>query len=99
LRNETRARSLAKTVVYRIVAIVMLAVITYVFTGNLGETTVVSVLFNAGGALAYYGLERYWDGVHWGLISSGEHAERTGPAPQVLGAGGLPVRTSHPSQE
>jgi uncharacterized membrane protein len=66
MTNETRARSLAKTLAYRIVAIVLLAVVTYVFTGNPGETTLVTIIFNAAGAAAYYGLERLWDGIGWG---------------------------------
>ena len=64
--NETRARSLAKTLAYRIVAIILLAAVTYSFTGNPGETTLVTVVFNVAGAAAYYCLERFWDGIGWG---------------------------------
>lgn len=66
LKSDTKARSIAKTLAYRIVAIALLATITYAFTGNLGETTVVTVVFNVAGAAAYYGLERAWDRVDWG---------------------------------
>jgi len=58
LNSDSRTRSLAKTVVYRAVAVALLAAVTFVFTGNLGETTLVTVVFNAAGAAAYYGLER-----------------------------------------
>ena len=47
-------------------AIALLAGITYYYTGNAGEATVVTILFNATGAIAYYGLERLWDAVPWG---------------------------------
>jgi uncharacterized membrane protein len=66
MTNETRARSLAKTLAYRIVAIVLLAAVTYAFTGNPGETTLVTVVFNVLGAGAYYLLERLWNGIGWG---------------------------------
>jgi uncharacterized membrane protein len=71
MAKETRARSFAKTIAYRVVAIVLLAAVTYAFTGNLGETTLVTVVFNAGGAAAYYGLERFWDGIDWGRKPDG----------------------------
>jgi len=66
LKSDTRARSLAKTLVYRVAAVLLLAAVTFVFTGNLGETTFVTVVFNAAGAAVYYGLERAWDRTDWG---------------------------------
>jgi len=59
-------RSLAKTAAYRSVAVVLLAGITYYYTGNLGESTIVTLLFNSTATIAYYALERAWDLVDWG---------------------------------
>jgi len=42
-----------------------LAAISYYFTGNAGEATTITVLFNAGGTLAYYGLEKLWASLDW----------------------------------
>lgn len=47
-------------------AIALLAGITYYYTGSAGEATVITILFNATGTVAYYGLERLWDAVPWG---------------------------------
>ena len=69
MKSESRARSLTKTLTYRVVVIALLAVVTYAFTGNAGETTVITVVFNAGGAAFYYGFERLWDAVEWGKLS------------------------------
>jgi len=66
LSRDTRERSLAKTVVYRVLAIAMLAGITYYYTGNAGEAGLITILFNASGTVAYYGLERLWESVEWG---------------------------------
>ena len=66
LSRDSRRRTLAKTVVYRTVAIALLAGIAYFYTGNAGEATTITVLFNVTGAIAYYGLERLWEAVHWG---------------------------------
>jgi len=66
LGSESRARSLAKTLSYRVIVIALLAAITYAFTGNAGETTVITVVFNIFGATIYYGFERLWDAIKWG---------------------------------
>ena len=47
---------------YRVWAIALLAAISYYFTGNAGEAT----MFNVGGTLAYYSLERLWEDLNWG---------------------------------
>ena len=47
-------------------AIALLAGITYYYTGDAGEASVITILFNVTGGIAYYGLERLWDAVPWG---------------------------------
>jgi uncharacterized membrane protein len=66
LRLETRKRSIVKTLIYRVIVGVMLALLTFYFTGNPGTTTIITVLFNVGGTAVYYGFERFWDTVNWG---------------------------------
>ena len=67
---DSRGRSLAKTVVYHVWAVAFLAAISYYFTGNAREATTITVLFNAGGTLACYGLERLWESLDWGRGAS-----------------------------
>jgi uncharacterized membrane protein len=69
LNTESRKRSLAKAMTYRIVVIALLAAITFYFTGNAGEATVITILFNVGGSIAYYTFERLWDAIPWGRLS------------------------------
>jgi len=66
LNRDSRRRTLAKTLVYRMVAIALLAAITYYYTGSAGEATLITILFNATGTIAYYGLERLWESIPWG---------------------------------
>lgn len=66
VKSETRTRSIVKTLTYRIVVGAMLALITFYVTGNPSTTTIITVLFNLGGAAAYYGFERLWDSISWG---------------------------------
>jgi uncharacterized membrane protein len=66
LIRDSRGRTIAKTVVYRLVAIALLAGTTYYYTGSAGEATTITILFNVVGTVAYYGLERLWEYVLWG---------------------------------
>lgn len=68
MKSESRARSLTKTLTYRVIVIALLAAVTYAFTGNAGETTVITAVFNIGGAAIYYGFERLWDAIEWGKL-------------------------------
>jgi len=71
LNRDSRGKTLAKTVVYRVWAIALLAAITYYYTGNAGEATTVTILFNLGATLAYYGLERLWESMNRGRTAMG----------------------------
>ncbi len=51
---------------YRVSVFALLATITYYFTGNAGQTTTISVVFNVAGSLVYYAYERLWDAINWG---------------------------------
>ena len=70
LGRDSRGRTLAKTIVYRVVAIALLAAITYYLTGDAGEATTITILFNVGGTVSYYGLERLWEYIDWGRSAS-----------------------------
>lgn len=52
---------------YRAILIVLLAVISWIFTGNLGQTTIITVVFSAAATAVYYIHERVWSNVRWGL--------------------------------
>jgi uncharacterized membrane protein len=55
-----------KTLTYRTIVAAMLALLTFYFTGDASTTTIITVLFNVGGAAVYYGFERLWDSINWG---------------------------------
>ncbi|MCW4014825.1 MAG: DUF2061 domain-containing protein [Candidatus Bathyarchaeota archaeon] len=63
---DKRARSLAKSVTYRITAFVVLMIITWYVTDNLAQTTIISVTFQAIQLVIYYIHERIWENVNWG---------------------------------
>jgi len=69
---------------YRIVVFALLAAITYYYTGNSGQSTVISVVFNVAGSVVYYAYERLWGAVKWGT-SKTQRPGATQPSPADLG--------------
>jgi hypothetical protein len=57
--TETHARTVARTVSYRLVA----TALTAIFTG-IGQAIVIHVMLTA----VHYAMERLWLKVHWGKI-------------------------------
>ena len=66
--KETKGRSIAKAVSYRIICIVVLAIVTYAIIGDLLEMTYIVVVFQSIQAGVYYVHERAWEKVGWGYI-------------------------------
>jgi uncharacterized membrane protein len=64
---ETRKRSLVKMIVYRAVLTALLAAITWLFTGNTGQTTIITIVFSLSATALYYVHERVWNGIRWGI--------------------------------
>lgn len=64
---ETKQRTVARAVVYRLVAFAITVLLTYLNTGELGKSTAFSVVLHALLSIAYYFHERAWLHVRWGL--------------------------------
>ncbi|MEK9160767.1 MAG: DUF2061 domain-containing protein [Patescibacteria group bacterium] len=64
--KESRARSLVKAIIWRIIATAGTWITMYLFTqdiwGSLGGTLAAAVL----GTIGYYFNERVWNHIHWG---------------------------------
>lgn len=73
-------RSLTKMLTYRIAVLILLAAVTFYFTGNLGEATAITVVFNVCGSVVYYVYERLWNSIDWG---------KNGAGPRKSGVGAL----------
>ncbi|MCK4852426.1 MAG: DUF2061 domain-containing protein [Candidatus Omnitrophica bacterium] len=63
---DTRSRSLAKSITWRIVSIIVLVAVAYFITGDVKTTTGITVLFQTILAVLYYLHERMWGKVFWG---------------------------------
>lgn len=73
---ESRKRSLAKSIVWRLLGVLILWTITWVFTKNLEVTTGVTLLFHSIRLVLYYLHERWWDGIVWGLKNKSELSDK-----------------------
>jgi len=64
--DETRKRSIAKAVSYRVVCIIMLTLVTYLITGDLLQMASIVVVFQSIQMVIYYFHERAWKRIKWG---------------------------------
>ena len=62
----TRKRSLAKTVLWRVICIVVSIVTTFAFTGKWDLAITVGTVYNAITMVLYYSHERLWNRIKWG---------------------------------
>jgi len=63
--EDSCKRSLAKTVTYRVLASSTLALISWFYTKNLFETSLITIVFTVVAIVIYYIHERMWDKVEW----------------------------------
>lgn len=65
---ETHARSIVKSIVWRIIGIVLLLIICFFITKDLKEMTIITILFHGIRMVMYYIHERIWLKIKWGRI-------------------------------
>lgn len=64
---ETKQRSWVKSIVWRLLGIIILGAITWVITKDIQTTTSVTLIFHTIRLVLYYYHERLWDKIDWGL--------------------------------
>lgn len=69
--HQRMSRALLKTLLYRVLMVVITIVVALVFTGDTGDALSIGVVANLVKTGTYYGYERLWDRVTWGVESSG----------------------------
>lgn len=63
---ESNARSILKTLTWKVIATLISFGVTYYETGDPMYALRISGMIFAFGLIAYYLHERAWNGVHWG---------------------------------
>jgi uncharacterized membrane protein len=65
--HQQMSRAIVKTLLYRVVMILITIVVALVVTGNLGEALSIGVVANVIKTGVYYVYERLWDRITWGV--------------------------------
>lgn len=63
--EDSTKRSLVKTITYRVLASLALAVISWFYTRSLYETSVITIVFTVVAMVIYYIHERIWNKIEW----------------------------------
>ncbi|GAC1372536.1 MAG: hypothetical protein NVSMB39_6770 [Candidatus Saccharimonadales bacterium] len=66
--RETRRRSIVKSLIYRILNVTADVVVIYLVTHGVMQTIVLTIITNLASTLLYYGHERVWNAIRWGLV-------------------------------
>ena len=62
---ESKKRTIVKALSYRALVTAILAVISWTFTSNADQTTIITVVYAILATIGYYGHERIWNGIGW----------------------------------
>ncbi len=65
---ETKTRSIAKTIIWRVFATLITWGTIYFYTGKLSESIEITLVAALVGMAAYYIHERVWNKIKWGKI-------------------------------
>ena len=64
--NETRKRSIVKSITWRLICIVVSILTSFVWTGKWDIAVAIGTIYNAITMILYYFHERSWNRVNWG---------------------------------
>jgi len=63
---DTPTRSLVKSLIWRTIGFIILGIISWYYTKDIGKATIVTVMFHVIRFFLYYIHERIWERVKWG---------------------------------
>jgi len=66
---QARKRAIAKTLCYRLVMVAITVGIAWIIVGDVGDALNIGLVANVLKTATYYGYERLWDHVAWGVTS------------------------------
>ena len=65
---DTKRRSWVKATTWRLIAVTVLVLVSYLVTGEWKEVTAITVLYHGIQVALYYGHERLWEHIPWGQV-------------------------------
>ncbi len=67
--RETRKRSVAKSIVWRFICIVVSIVTSFLLTARWDVAVAIGSIYNVITIILYYFHERVWNRIKWGIIN------------------------------
>lgn len=64
--SETRKRSIIKSIIWRIICIVISIITAFFLTGKIDISIAIGTTYNAITMVLYYFHERFWNTLKWG---------------------------------
>ena len=71
--EETKKRSIAKTISFRVIATIITFILVLLFTKDFQVAFSVGLVDASTKTIIYYYHERWWDHVHWGYFNNGKN--------------------------
>ncbi|PSQ54514.1 hypothetical protein BRD22_12315 [Halobacteriales archaeon SW_8_68_21] len=68
---NARRRAVVKTLCYRALMVTITVLVAWLVVGDIGQAASIGLVTNGVKTLTYYGYERLWDHVSWGVGVSG----------------------------
>lgn len=65
--HQRMSRALVKTLLYRTLMVIITIAVAYLVTENTGDALSIGVVSNVIKTGTYYGYERLWDRISWGV--------------------------------
>ncbi len=69
MAKDARARSVVKSVTFRVIVVISDLVVIFLITHRVDQTIALTILTNIASTVLYYLHERVWNVVSWGRIS------------------------------
>lgn len=64
---QARRRAVVKTAFYRVVMVLVSVAVAYLVVGDVSDAVSIGLLTNVVKTATYYGYERFWDRIAWGV--------------------------------
>ncbi len=63
---DSKKRSIVKAFSWKLLAFLILVIVSYAVTGSLKDTTIITVIYHIIGVILYFLHERIWSKIKWG---------------------------------
>ena len=68
--HQQRKRAVVKTLCYRLLMILVTILVAWIFVGDVADAVNIGIAANVIKTVSYYGYERLWNRITWGLTTA-----------------------------